>query len=227
MPDIRPTNAWLARGLAAGKIALQGISAVVFVLVIAIYLLVEGRRAFAWLISFAPPQQRVKILRTADEVRVVIVAYMRGSFTTAVICALYVAAVVTLLGVPLALLLVVMAFVFDFIPIVGTIIMTVPAALLALTVSPGRALLVAAAYILYHVIEAYILIPRIWGRQMRVSTLTVLLAIAIGGTLLGVLGAILALPIAAAYPSVVRIWLRKHLPADTVERHEELEKTET
>ncbi len=58
------------------------------------------------------------------------------------------------------------------------------------------------------------------------STLTVLLAIAIGGTLQGVIGAVLALPIAAAYPIVERIWLREHLPADTVPRHEELEKTE-
>jgi len=72
------------------------------------------------------------------------------------------------------------------------------------------------------------LIPRIWGREMRVPTLTVLLAIAIGGMLIGPLGAVLALPIAAAYPIVERIWLRGHLPPDTVAKHEELgEQTQT
>jgi len=50
----------------------------------------------------------------------------------------------------------------------------------------------------------------------------VILAIAVGGTLQGVIGALLALPIAAAYPIVERIWLRDQLPPDTVERHEEL-----
>jgi predicted PurR-regulated permease PerM len=62
---------------------------------------------------------------------------------------------------------------------------------------------------------------------MRVSTLTVLLAITIGATLQGPIGAVLALPIAAAYPIIERIWLREHLPSDTVERHEELDQTQT
>ena len=105
--------------------------------------------------------------------------------------------------------------------------MAVPATLLGLLVSPGRALLVLTAYLLYHALEAYVFIPGIWGREMQVSTLTVLLAIAIGGTLLGAIGAVLALPIAAAYPIVERIWLREHLASDTVERHEELDQTQT
>jgi predicted PurR-regulated permease PerM len=223
--ESQETHDWFARGLIAGKLALEGVSAVVFVLVVAIYLVIEGRRAFAWLISFAPHQLRGRIDRTADEVRVVMLSYVRGSVITATICALYVLGVLTALHVPLAILLAVLAFLFDFIPVVGTIIMTVPATLLAFLVSPGRALLVAGAYLLYHIIEAYILIPRIWGQQMRVSTLTVLLAIAIGGILQGPIGAVLALPIAAAYPIVERIWLRERLPADTVARHEQLEQT--
>jgi predicted PurR-regulated permease PerM len=192
---------------------------------VAIYLVVEGRRAFAWLISFAPANNRQRIDRTAQEIRSVMLAYMRGSVITASICGIYVFVVLSALHVPFALLLAVMGFLFDFIPVVGTIIMTVPATLLALMISPGRALMVAGAYVLYHVIEAYVLIPRIWGHEMRVSTLTVLLAIAIGGTLQGAIGAVLALPLAAAYPIVERIWLREHLPPDTVPRHEALEES--
>ncbi len=220
------SEAWFARGLIAGKFVIEAISAVIFVLVVAIYLIVEGRRAFAWLITFAPRHLRGRIDQTADEVRVVMLSYVRGAVITATICGLYVMVVLTALGVPAALLLAVLAFIFDFIPVVGTIIMTVLATLVALLASPSRALLVANAYILYHLIEAYVLIPRIWGTQMRVSTLTVLLAIAIGGMLQGAIGAVLALPIAAAYPIIERIWLREHLPPDTVARHEELEQTE-
>ncbi|HEX9493365.1 MAG TPA: AI-2E family transporter, partial [Thermoanaerobaculia bacterium] len=110
-------QAWISRGLTAGKFAIQGISAVIFVLVVAIYLVVEGRRAFAWLATFAPKKVRPRIQRTAREVRVVMLSYVRGSVITATICFLYVLGVLTVLQVPLALLLAVLAFVFDFIPV--------------------------------------------------------------------------------------------------------------
>jgi predicted PurR-regulated permease PerM len=216
-------KAWLTRGLIAGKYAIEGITAVIFVMVIAIYLLVEGKRAFEWLVSFVPAQYRKGARTTAQEIGAVMLAYMRGNVITSIICAVFVFVVLTALGVPVPLLLALVAFVFDFVPVVGTIAMTVPAALLALVVSPLRATLVIGAYLLYHLIENYVIIPRVYGTQMRLSTLTVLLAIAVGGTLQGVIGAVLALPIAAAYPIVERIWLREHLPSDTVPRHEAIE----
>jgi predicted PurR-regulated permease PerM len=221
------TPAWLTRGISAGKFAIEGTTTVVLVLVLAIYFVLEGRRAFTWLIDFAPKENRVRVERTAREIRLVVMAYMRGSIITATIAGFYVFIALSILGVPLALLLGVLAFVFDFIPVIGTIIMAGVASLFGLLVSPSRALVVAAAILAYHAIEAYVLIPRIWGKEMRVSTLTVLLGIAVGATLQGPIGAVLALPIAAAYPIVERIWLREHLPSGTVERHEELDQTQS
>jgi predicted PurR-regulated permease PerM len=221
------TRAWLARGWTAGKFAIEGTTTVVLVLVLAIYFVLEGRRTFAWLIDFAPKNKRARIEQTAREIRMVVMAYMRGSLITATIAGLVVFIVLSILRVPLALLLGVLAFVFDFIPVIGTIIMAAVASLFGLLVSPARALLVAAAILSYHGIEAYILIPRIWGKELRVSTLTVLLGITIGATLQGPIGAVLALPIAAAYPIVERIWLRGHLAPDTVERHEDLDQTQS
>jgi predicted PurR-regulated permease PerM len=215
------TPGWVQRSVTAGKFALEGTTTVVLVLVIAMYLLLEGRGALVWLIDFAPRPQRPRIRQTADEIRDVMLAYMRGSVITATICGVYVFVALTVLGVPLALLLGVFAFILDFIPVVGTIVMAAVSSVFALLVSPGRALIVAAAILAYHAVEAYVLIPRIWGSQMRVSTLTVLLGITIGATLQGPIGAVLALPVAAAYPIIERIWLRDRLPSDTVERHEE------
>jgi predicted PurR-regulated permease PerM len=220
-------RAWLARGWTAGKFAIEGTTSVVLVLVLSIYFVLEGRRAFAWLIDFAPKDKRARIERTAIEIRQVVMAYMRGSLITATIAGLFVFITLTILRVPLALLLGVLAFAFDFVPVIGTIVMAAVASLFGLLVSPGRALVVAAAILAYHGIEAYVLIPRIWGKEMRVSTLTVLLGITIGATLQGPVGAVLALPVAAAYPIVERIWLREHLPSDTVERHEELDQTQS
>jgi predicted PurR-regulated permease PerM len=216
---------WLERGLDASKYAVEGLTVVIFVLVIAVYVLVEGKRTFEWLVSFVPAQYRKRARTTAFEISGVVLAYMRGNVTTSIICCVYVFIVLTALRVPVPLLLAIIAFVFDFVPVVGTIAMTVPAALLAVVVSPARAVLVIGAYLFYHLIENYVIIPSVYGTQMRLSTLTVLLAIAVGGTLLGVIGAVLALPIAAAYPIVEKIWLREHLPPDTVPRHEVIEET--
>ncbi len=226
IPPMSPLRDFILRGVVAGKFAIEGLSAVVFVLVVAIYLLVEGRRAFSWLITFAPRRHRKRIDITAREMSGVVLAFMRGNVITSLICAGFVFVVLTALHVPLTLLLTVVAFVFDFVPVIGTIIMIVPAALLALVISPSRAVIVVAAYLFYHLVENYLIAPRVYGNQLRLSTLTVILAIVIGGTLQGVIGAVLALPIAAAYPIVERIWLRDRLPADTVERHEELQESE-
>jgi predicted PurR-regulated permease PerM len=152
----------------------------------------------------------------------VVLAYMRGQVITCFLCGGWAFLVLILTHVPAALPLAVIAFLADLLPVVGTIAMTVPAVLLALTRGPVVALLVFAGYMLYHFVESYFIVPRVYGKQMRLSTLTVLLAIMIGGSLQGVAGAILILPFVAAYPIVERLWLREKLPEDTVERHEEL-----
>ena len=220
-----PKNLLLNSSLIAGKFALEGLAAVIFALVVALYLLVEGRRAFEWLVSFAPAHLRKRVRQTGQEMSDVVLAYVRGNVITAITCAVYVFVVLTAMNVPQALLLAVIAFVFDFVPVLGTIAMTGPAALLALMVSPLRALLVVAAYLFYHLVENYVIIPRVYGQQMRLSTLTVLVAVAIGYTLQGVIGVVLALPMAAAYRIVERIWLREHLAPDTVARHEAIEES--
>ena len=210
---------WVARAPLVGLYAAEGLVGVVLVLVITIYLLVEGRQMFEWLIAFAPENKRKRIRRTANESAEVVLAYMRGQAITCFICGGVALTTLLLLHVPAAVPLAVLAFLCDLVPVVGTIVMTVPAVLLALIVSPVAAITVLAVYLAYHFIESYLIIPRVYGKQMRLSTLTVLLAVTAGGTLQGPAGAVLILPFVAAYPIVERIWLRDKLPDDTVEKH--------
>jgi len=214
---------WVAKAPLVGMYVAEGLVAVVLVLVITIYLLVEGRQMFEWLIAFAPENKRKRIRTTACESADVILAYMRGQAITCFLCGGVALTTLLLLHVPAAAPLAVLAFLCDLVPVVGTIIMTAPAVLLALLVSPTAALIVVAVYLAYHFIESYLIIPRVYGKQMRLSTLTVLLAVTAGGTLQGPAGAVLILPFVAAYPIVERIWLRDKLPDDTVEKHEEIE----
>jgi predicted PurR-regulated permease PerM len=94
-----------------------------------------------------------------------------------------------------------------------------------LTVSSATALLVAGVYVAYHMAENYLIGPRVYGGQLRLSNLAVLLAFAVGAELFGILGALLALPVAAMYPCVEDVWLRDYLGRDAVDTHRRIEKS--
>lgn len=222
-PEGTQWRTWLGRGLVAGKFALEGITALLFVLVITIYLLIEGKQAFEWLLALAPKRHRERLRQTARESGVVAVSFMRGQIISSFICAIWVLVWMIALHVPAAVPLAVIAFVADFVPVAGTVVMTVPSVLLALTVSPNTALITLGSYVLYHLIENYFIIPKVYGKAMRLSTLTVLVAVTVGGVLQGIIGAVLILPFVAVYPIVERIWLREMLPSDTVTRHDAIE----
>jgi predicted PurR-regulated permease PerM len=107
----------------------------------------------------------------------------------------------------------------DVVPVVGIIVATVPAVLLALTVSPSAASIVLLSYGLYHLLETYYVVPRFYGSSLRLSTLAVLLALIVGGTLQGVIGSVLVLPLVAAYPIVERVWLKDYLAREVLADH--------
>jgi predicted PurR-regulated permease PerM len=210
---------WIARAPMVGMYAAEGLVGVILVLVMTIYLLVEGREMFEWLIAFAPEKKRARIRQTACESGDVIRAYMRGQAITCFLCGGVALTTLLILHVPAAVPLAVLAFLCDLVPVVGTIVMTVPAVLLALLVSPAAAIIIVVIYMTYHFVESYLIIPRVYGTQMRLSTLAVLLAVTAGGALQGPAGAVLILPFVAAYPIVEKLWLRDKLPDDTVEKH--------
>jgi predicted PurR-regulated permease PerM len=130
------------------------------------------------------------------------------------------------LNVPNAALLAVLAGIFDVLPLIGFFVSLLPAVGMALTISPVTAGIVAALYVVYHAIENYLIVPRVYGHRLRLSTLTVLVSCMAGALVAGVIGAIAVLPIVASYPIIERIWLRPHLENDTVARHKEIDEKE-
>ena len=207
------------RGLVGARYAVSGLTIVVLILVIALYLLNEGAKVFEWLIAFASPESRQKLRQTGDDVCPIVFAYMRGQAITCCLCGAVALITCLALHIPAAVVLAVLAFLCDLVPVVGTIIMTIPAVSLALLSAPWKAIVVLAVYGAYHLIESYWIIPRVYGHEMRLSTLTVLLAVTVGGVLQGAVGAVLILPFVAAYPVVERIWLAHRLQRDTLARH--------
>jgi putative heme transporter len=219
-------NDWFA-GLQSTAIGFAQSSVTALTLIVlgffvTIYLLIEGRQTIQWFVAFFPTRHRPRLEQTLAESHDVIRAYVRGNMITSLFATIWVLAWLTVLGVPAALLLAVIAGIADFVPVLGFIASVLPAALLALTVSPRAALAVLALYITYHVIENYFIGPWAYGRRLRLSELAVILAFVAGATLAGVIGAIIALPMAALYPTIERIWLREQLPPETVPEHRAL-----
>ena len=128
----------------------------------------------------------------------------------------------TLLKVPGAFMLAVLAGVCDFVPIVGFFVALTPAVLVALTISPGTAVAVAGLYVLCSMIENYTIAPKVYGRHLKLSRIAVLLGLSIGAALGGIIGSLLALPVVAAYPIVERVWLGESLGKDVLAEHERL-----
>lgn len=223
-----PSPASMVRPLVTvGGLALGGIAQLAVVLVLAVYLMIDGPRAWAWLLAFFKPINRAKLERTGYEATKIVFAYMTGQLITSVLCGAFAFTVLLVMNVPAALTLGVLAAIFDILPILGFFLFTIPAALLALTVSAKAAVIVACSYAVYHGVENYLIVPKIYGNRLRVSTLAVLVALLAASSAAGILGAIAVLPVVAAYPVVERIWLVRYLGREVVNEHKkQLEESE-
>jgi predicted PurR-regulated permease PerM len=206
-----------------GRVVFEGFIGFFVVLIVAIYFLADGERVYKWLLAFLPEAQRQKLGLAGAEVATVVGHYMVGQVITSVLCAAYAFGVLSALHVPSAVLLAILAGIFDVLPLIGFFVFVIPAVAIALTVSPATAALVGALYFAYHLFETYFIVPKVYGNRLRLSMLTVLVACLAAGLVAGVLGIILVLPIVASYPILERIWLQPYLERGTAQKHARLD----
>lgn len=222
-----PTSPEIARSLrkplAWGEAAIAGVTVTVLVLTLTLYLVADGKRTYAWLLAYVPRKHRKKMARTIPEISEVVIGYMQGQALTSLFYGAFALAVLTACHVPAAVPLAFLAAVCDILPVIGVIASTAPAVLLALTVSPFAAGAVLVLYLLYHVLENTVIVPRVYGKRLQLSTIAVLVAVVVVGQLYGILGAILILPFVAAYPIIERIWLHDYLSDEVLTDHSALE----
>jgi predicted PurR-regulated permease PerM len=190
-----------------------GIGYSVTTLFLSIYLLADSTRVTGALYSVVPREYHVRLARIMLHLEVIVGGYVRGQVITSAMITVFMFGLLSILGVPNALALAVFGGITDVIPFIGGILAIAPAALAALGVGPIPALVVLIAMFVYQELESRVLVPRLYGHVLRISPVVVLLALLIGGTLLGILGALLALPIAAGVQMMVRE-LRFDLPGD-------------
>ena len=188
--------------------AVQGvlgvIGAIVTVIVLPFYLLLESRAIQAFFLNFIRPENRARADRISSAVTVKVGAWLGGQLLLAAVIGTTATIGFWLIGVPYFYVLGLVAAIGEMIPVVGPIVAAVPAILLAWTVSPQTALIVLAYSWAQQFVENNFLVPRIMERQVGLSPVAIILALLAGSSLLGLVGAILAVPTAAIVQVLVQ-----------------------
>ncbi len=191
------------------EIAAYGLSSIF----LALYIMIDGDRLRGGLFAVIPRSQHMRLSRVMLNLETIVGAYIRGQAITCLLIGIFTFILLTVCGVKNATALAVFAGVADILPYIGAFLSVGPAVLAALGKSSTTALIVLVAMLAYEEFESRVLVPRIYGRALRLPSSVVLFALMVGGTLMGLLGALLALPVAAAIMMLIEE-LRVDLPGE-------------
>jgi predicted PurR-regulated permease PerM len=190
--------------LGAGALVLSTASSILAVLVLSIYFLagLPSIKLFAY--RLVPHTRRPRVILITDEILVKVGGYVLGNVITSLIAGFGTFIWMLAFGIPYPLLLGLLVAILDLIPVIGSTIGGAIVTLVALTVSLPVAVATLAFYIAYRLGEDYLIVPRIMGRTVEVPAVVSLVAVLIGGVLLGIVGALIAIPVAAAIRLILR-----------------------
>jgi predicted PurR-regulated permease PerM len=180
----------------------------IVVAVLSIYFLIDGKRVTSWLRRSAPLHLRGRVGFALDTLQRIVGGYIRGQILLCTLISVLVGVGMQILGVPYALLLGVLTFILEFIPILGTLVTGVVCVLLALTKGWILALIVLVYFVIVHVIEGDVVGPRVVGKSVGLHPIVALAALIAGGELFGIWGALFASPVAGVLQAfLITVWI--------------------
>ena len=204
---LRENSGTITSGVVSGA-ALVGqlFAGLLITLVVLFFFVKDGPRIWSWVVHLFPETRRDAMRQVGDESWEVLTHYVRGVVVVATVDAVGIGIALAIIGVPLVIPLALLTFFTAFIPIIGSIIAGVVCALVALVHGgPVDAMLVVGATLLVQQLEGNVLYPTIVGRQMALHPIAILLAVTIGGITAGIVGAAIAVPIAAVTAVVIKV----------------------
>jgi len=179
----------------------------IVVAVLSIYLLVDGKRVTDWLRNNLPTAQEGRMRFFLNTLQRVVGGYIRGQLILSALIGVLVGVTMTIFHVPYAVLLGVLAFVLEFIPVLGTLTSGAICVLVALSQGWLIAVLVLAAFIVIHILEGDIIGPRIVGQAIGLHPAVSLIALIAGAELFGIVGALFASPVAGVLQALlIAVW---------------------
>jgi predicted PurR-regulated permease PerM len=202
----------LAGGLlGAGEMVLSATAATSTALALTIYFLVDLPRIRQLIYRMFPHSRRPRAILIGDEMFTKIGGFVLGNLLTSLIAGVGTFIWLVIFGIPYPLLLAIMVALLDLVPIVGSTVGGIIVTLVALSVSLPVALATLAFYIAFRLTEDYLLVPKIVGRVVQVPATLTLVAVLIGGVALGIVGALIAIPVAASVRIVLQETVFPHL----------------
>jgi predicted PurR-regulated permease PerM len=177
------------------------------ILVLTFYFLVEAGSLRQFLLQLFPRSARSRVDAAAGDITLKVSAWLGGQLLLGLTIGVTSAIGLWLMGVPFFYVLAVISGIGEMIPIVGPILAAIPAVAVAATVSYKKVLLVLVFFVVQQQFENHVLVPKVMERQVGVSAVTVIVALLIGGNLLGIAGAILAVPTAAILQVLWMEWM--------------------
>jgi len=184
--------------VSAGTAIFGALADSLIAIILTVYFLVDMPRIRTTIYRLVPHTRRPRAILLGDEVFSKVGAYVLGNVLISVITGAATFIWLIVFGVPYPLLLAIFVAVLDLVPIVGSTIAGVVVAAVALTVSLPVCIATIAFFVVFRLVEDYLLTPRIIGRAVKVPALITVVAVLVGGALLGIVGALVAIPIAAA-----------------------------
>ncbi len=180
---------------------------------LALYVMIDRDRLRGGVFALIPRGHHLRWARILLNLETIVGGYMRGQLITSLMMAVFAFAVLAVAQVPNALALSLFAGLADVLPYVGAVLVCVPAGIAALSRGTTVAIVVLVALVIYQEVESRFIVPRIYGKVLRLPAAVVMVALLVGGNLLGIVGALLALPVAAGILMIVEE-LRVELPGE-------------
>jgi predicted PurR-regulated permease PerM len=184
--------------LGAGEVVLSAVGSILVVCVLTVYFLAGLPKLKMFLYRLAPRSRRPRVILIGDEIFTKVGGYLAGNVLTSVIAGAGTYAWMLIFGIPYPALLGLLVALLDLVPMIGSTIGGAIVSLVALTVSLPIAIATLCFYVGYRLAEDYLLTPRVMGRTVKVPAMATVVAVLIGAALLGLIGALVAIPAAAA-----------------------------
>ncbi|MFD5224114.1 AI-2E family transporter [Microbacterium sp. NPDC058342] len=202
---------WQAIGggaLQVGSSIATGISGFIVVLVLTLYFVAGLPSIKTAMLRFAPARDRSRAREITDQITDSVGGYVQGMVILALANAVVTLVLYLALGLPFPPLMATVAFLITLIPLVGSVLFWAIGSVIALFADPLHALLFAVIYLVYMQVEAYFLTPRVMNKAVSVPGPLVVIGALAGGTLLGLLGALVAVPVTASILIIInQVWL--------------------
>jgi len=184
----------------------SGIFTVLMIFVLTYYMLIDETNIKKYISSLLPADHREDAISVINKIASKVGSWFRGQMFLGIIIFVVDYIGLSIIGVPYALILALIAGLLELIPTVGPIISGSIATIVALTISPWKALFVVAFYFLIQMFENLFLVPKVMQKAVGISPVVIILAIFIGAKLFGILGAMLSVPLAASLSVVILEW---------------------